>query len=605
MVAMPVPAPQRSVFAFLGAILLAASLAIIARGPASRDILGLLTAIVGAAVIFVVCVRLTLGVQAKAARQVWYLVVVLLAVACVCQLADWLLSSLSRAPSVESVAQWAVLGAVSCILWVAARPDPAPARVRKLLRFALFCQVASIAIDVVLGTLITRVDGARWILAHDLLDLLSVQLCLLAVATFVTSLRWEKFKRNRQPSDIGDFSRYLFVARKQLRKRYRYPTIGGFALPGGKIALGCLRFAVWYFPMAPIIRRNFGRSMWQQFCDIFAIAVCHGLDPQAYYMFELYRPHQRQRAAGYLTRYETKNGVLKLLTTQVPKVGHRTFVGDKLTIGQICEERGIPHVPNLIVATKGVVQILRDRPGDIEQDLFVKPRYLKGASGAELIEYRAGQYKLANNVSLTREQFLELLAARSHKVDILVQPRIRNHPSLIGLADRSLIPIRVFTCLNDADEPVVTHGMLRVLSKLEPEWPTRLEFGSPVDLATGVLGLMTGDKAEMALGWYENHPVTGSPVLGRTVPCWKDVCAVAKSAHRACIDRLIIGWDIAIAPDGPIIVEGNAYPDVDFLQRVHRQSIGDSPLGPLLMAHLIEVDRRIETGTLKRWSKPS
>jgi len=43
-------------------------------------------------------------------------------------------------------------------------------------------------------------------------------------------------------------------------------------------------------------------------------------------------------------------------------------------------------------------------------------------------------------------------------------------------------------------------------------------------------------------------------------------------------DRMLVGWDIALTPEGPVVLEGNSYPDVHFLQRVHQQPIGMSPL---------------------------
>lgn len=43
--------------------------------------------------------------------------------------------------------------------------------------------------------------------------------------------------------------------------------------------------------------------------------------------------------------------------------------------------------------------------------------------------------------------------------------------------------------------------------------------------------------------------------------------ALAVKAHEAFADRVIVGWDIAIDPDGPIIVEGNGSPDMDLMQR--------------------------------------
>ena len=56
----------------------------------------------------------------------------------------------------------------------------------------------------------------------------------------------------------------------------------------------------------------------------------------------------------------------------------------------------------------------------------------------------------------------------------------------------------------------------------------------------------------------------------------------------------LVGWDIAVAEDGAVLLEGNSYPDVDFLQRSHQCAIGDSPLGPLLYARLVDLERRVD-----------
>jgi hypothetical protein len=107
-----------------------------------------------------------------------------------------------------------------------------------------------------------------------------------------------------------------------------------------------------------------------------------------------------------------------------------------------------------------------------------------------------------------------------------------------------------------------------------------------VDLATGRLGVLTGDKISDALDWHSTHPITGARVEGRILPLWSEMRTLAEKAHRACCGRLVVGWDIALTAEGPMVVEGNGLPDVAFLQRVHRSAIGASPLGPLLMFHL-------------------
>ncbi len=49
---------------------------------------------------------------------------------------------------------------------------------------------------------------------------------------------------------------------------------------------------------------------------------------------------------------------------------------------------------------------------------------------------------------------------------------------------------------------------------------------------------------------------------------------------------MIVGWDLALTPEGAMVIEGNSDPDTHFLQRVHRRMIGRSPLAPLLRHHL-------------------
>jgi hypothetical protein len=179
-----------------------------------------------------------------------------------------------------------------------------------------------------------------------------------------------------------------------------------------------------------------------------------------------------------------------------------------------------------------------------------------------------------------------------------VQPLLRNHPALGDLTGESLITFRVFTCIDAADRPIVTHAMLRSIGKLEPDWPTSEEFAAPIDLATGRLGRMCSDTHFGPDDRTDHHPMTGAPVAGRIVPHWPAIHALARAAHRVFADRLLIGWDIALTPEGPVLIEGNSYPDTEFLQRVHDQPIGASPLGPLLAHHF----ERLTAKQRRSWS---
>lgn len=75
-------------------------------------------------------------------------------------------------------------------------------------------------------------------------------------------------------------------------------------------------------------------------------------------------------------------------------------------------------------------------------------------------------------------------------------------------------------------------------------------------------------------------------MLGRKIRHWADIESLAVRAHRCFRTRSIIGWDIALTPDGPVLLEGNNNLDVMFLQRVHNRPAGQTRFGEFLSAQI-------------------
>lgn len=83
------------------------------------------------------------------------------------------------------------------------------------------------------------------------------------------------------------------------------------------------------------------------------------------------------------------------------------------------------------------------------------------------------------------------------------------------------------------------------------------------DLKTGVIQT---DAQDIYGKLYEVHPVSKLKFKGFQIPYWDAVLSMCEDAARRIPQVGYIGWDIAISPEGPVIIEGNTTPGYKFFQ---------------------------------------
>ncbi len=59
---------------------------------------------------------------------------------------------------------------------------------------------------------------------------------------------------------------------------------------------------------------------------------------------------------------------------------------------------------------------------------------------------------------------------------------------------------------------------------------------------------------------YEKHPLTGTVFKGFQIPMWDECVKLVKEAATVVPEVGYVGWDVAITPDRPVLVEGNEFP---------------------------------------------
>jgi hypothetical protein len=356
--------------------------------------------------------------------------------------------------------------------------------------------------------------------------------------------------------------------------------------------LEALRFSL---QLGPRVRVETGKSRIRQFGEQIALAWRQLIPPAAYYMFELYLDAHRARADEYLLRAETKGGAFFLLRPLDFDPKRRRPFRDKAVFTAECAAAGLRAAPVLARFKKGK-QKARAAGVLPPVDLFVKPTEGKGGRGAECWRYENARWRHGRFL-LDEAGLMAHLVGRSRAGGLLLQPRLVNHPDLADINLGTLSTLRMVTALDEQERPELIGAVLRMPSRADSAVDNFHAGGiaAPVDVATGRLGAASDMGLKRTTRWHDVHPVTGGRIDGRPLPYWPEAKTLVIEAHAKLGERVVIGWDVAVLADGPMIIEANGLPDQDILQRIHKAPSGEARLGQLLAHHLTH-------GT--RWRKP-
>lgn len=91
-----------------------------------------------------------------------------------------------------------------------------------------------------------------------------------------------------------------------------------------------------------------------------------------------------------------------------------------------------------------------------------------------------------------------------------------------------------------------------------------------VDSDTGVV---CSDAIDKEMNWFAAHPATGTVFKGFQVPQWDRVKEMIHAACRLHPEMTVIGWDVSITDNGPILIEGNRRPGFDLVQMLEQKGL--------------------------------
>ncbi|KAB0677421.1 hypothetical protein F6X38_18210 [Aureimonas leprariae] len=333
------------------------------------------------------------------------------------------------------------------------------------------------------------------------------------------------------------------------------------------VGLGFLAWVPW---RARQVQRKFGLDeAWRRRAA--AIARQRFADPND---IALFRIETAEALDGYIRRFEDAAFNKRINPRGWTK---DCALADKRRFAERCAASGLPHPETVATVENGVVAVTLDPAG---RELVAKPADGEGGEGVRML----GRFADAAELAARRPDLVG--AARGAFV---VQPRVVPHPALDGLALSALPTVRIVTIVDEKGAPEVVSATFRCPSAPEAVVDNMKAGGllAPVDIETGTLGLACKGYGG---GDYAAHPVTGATITGCVLPGWPEAKDLAVRAHATGFaDYALIGWDVALTPDGPILVEGNGKPGVLMPQRAARRGLGEGRYGALLAHHLSRV----------------
>ena len=306
----------------------------------------------------------------------------------------------------------------------------------------------------------------------------------------------------------------------------------------------------------------------RQFIQQLVLANRFNIRPDVYFDYYFWKKNNYNRAARYIFSPQFA-GLLEILR-------HDADAGslkDKSKFFLKCQEHGLPVAPIIAVAHKGKLFWFDEVQKIPSVDIFIKPRDGLQGAGAESWAYNGKNWERKES-QYTEVELLQHIKNLSMNQEYIFMPRLLNHPEMMPFTSGALATLRIITCYTPPGPPVLIFLVLRMpTGSMEVD---NFHAGGIAALVSsdGTLGPAAAMK--ITFGQVTHHPDTGMQIKGTKLPLFTYACSLCERAHAIFPEIAIIGWDIAITSDGPILLEGNDTPGIDSPQGPFHIPIGET-----------------------------
>lgn len=282
-----------------------------------------------------------------------------------------------------------------------------------------------------------------------------------------------------------------------------------------------------------------------------------------YYFKYLYR----KSVTNYKDYLSTKEGALIQGSSKFHKDELLSIISNKLSFSLYCKKNKLPFSElisyNLnsnyfyngtLFKVKNESDLYHFFKTVFEQSnldyLFIKPLALYGGVGC---------FKLSkNNLKVDIHNCYDTIIGKGY----IHEKVIEQHPEIEKIHSKSINSVRLLTYIDKANKNNILVAYMRFgIGDSIVDNVSSGGFQVGINLETGTFKELGYQDMEFGGTDYKSHPNSGFVFKDFKIPYFKEIIDLTYKATDFLPDR-IVGWDIAITPNGPVLIEANEFPSI-------------------------------------------
>jgi len=328
-----------------------------------------------------------------------------------------------------------------------------------------------------------------------------------------------------------------------------------------------------------VVRRRHQKSYLRQAFEIVRLVLGPWkLSPWDYYRYRLYDDERYNWAQRHQFIGDNSCGWIR---HSVSDASSRDILDDKLNAAGELRRHGLP-APELraffhpsrnargIVTLRSAAELADHLRSRMEYPFFFKPACsLKGRGAGLAVSYDAasdsismidGEQVAVAEFARRIEEFCLFEPSRTSfepRAGYLFQEVVQQHPAIVEICGPAVCSLRIYAGVDDRGA-----SLFEIVWKIAAPGNATDNFGPPGNIVAAI-DHDTGEvlRASRGLGTdreeLEVNPNTGRRVVGFQLPFFEELRRLVLKGAVLFPKLRFQGWDVAIGPDGPVIIEVN------------------------------------------------